>query len=222
MTYEVLLVTAEKKSLEVVFDPSGRVLKEEAKDEGEESGEEKVAIDQLPKPVLDAVKKKFPGADLVDAEKETEDGESIYEVALKFKGSTYDVSAKADGTIIEIEKLIATKDLPAAVSKALDQKYPKATFKKTEEIDKDDKVTYEVLLVTADKKTIEVILDAGGKVLKEESKDEGEEYNESSEVSRCSTDSQSARRRVVAVFSRSERMTLGLILAERVNFQSQI
>src|SRR5262245_7668500 len=79
------------------------------------AAEEKIPVDKLPKAVADAVKAKFPGAELKGAEKEEEDGKTIYEVALVHKGVTYDVSATADGKIVEVEKLITAKDLPAAV-----------------------------------------------------------------------------------------------------------
>ena len=57
------------------------------------------------------------------------------------------------------------------VTEALEAKYPKATIKKAEEITKDDKVTFEVLIETADKKKLEVVLDAKGKIVEEEKKD---------------------------------------------------
>jgi uncharacterized membrane protein YkoI len=137
--------------------------------------EEKVPVDQLPKAVVDAVKAKFPGAELQGAEKEDADGKTIYEVSLKHKGSKYDISLTPEGKIVEIEKTIAARDLPAAVTKGLDQKYPKATIELAEEITVDDKLKYEVLIVTADKKKLEVVLDSTGKILKEESKDKDEE-----------------------------------------------
>jgi uncharacterized membrane protein YkoI len=175
--YEVVIVTAEKKKLEVVLEPSGKIEKEEGKDKKDEpaEGEEKIPLDKLPKVVLDAVKAKFPGAELQSAAKEDEDGTLVYEVVLKHKGDTIEVILSMEGKITAIEKVIAAKDLPAAVSKALTDKYPKATIKKTEELIKDDKKSYEVLIETADKKTIEVVFDPSGKVLEEEAKEESEE-----------------------------------------------
>src|SRR5947209_18302470 len=45
--------------------------------------EEKIDLDKLPKAVVDAVKAKFPQARLLSAEKEKEDGQTTYEVAVK-------------------------------------------------------------------------------------------------------------------------------------------
>ena len=57
--------------------------------------EEKVPLDKLPAKVLDAVKTKFPKADLVSASKEKENNETIYEVSIKDDGHKIDVSLKA-------------------------------------------------------------------------------------------------------------------------------
>ena len=175
--YEVIIETADKKKLEVVLDPTGKILKEEdkSKDEDAAEGEEEIPLDKLPKVVVDAVKARFPGAELQSAAKEDEDGTQVYEVVIKHQGHTIEVILSLTGKIIASEKAIAAKDLPAKVSKALTEKYPKATIKKTEELTKDDKTSYEVILETADKKTLEVVFDSEGKVLEEEAKAEKEE-----------------------------------------------
>jgi uncharacterized membrane protein YkoI len=139
----------------------------------EDEKEEKVPLDKLPKAVVEAVKAKFKGATLVSAEKEKEDGKTVYEVNLKHKGHTIEVTVTPEGKIVSVEKTIAAKDLPEAVAAALKKNYPKATIKKVEELSKDDKVTgYEVLLVTAGKKTVEVVIDPSGKITKTEKKEE--------------------------------------------------
>jgi Putative beta-lactamase-inhibitor-like, PepSY-like len=141
----------------------------------DEGKEEKVALDKLPKAVTDAVKAKFEGCKLVSAEKEKEDGKDVFEVTIKHKGHTIEVTLTPEGTLVSIEKEIEAKDLPKAVSEAIDAKYPKATIKKAEEVTKGDKVSYEALIVTADKKTLEVVFDPKGKFLEEEKKDEKKE-----------------------------------------------
>ena len=137
--------------------------------------DEKVPLDKLPKAVSDAVKKKYPKAKMVSAEKEKKDKKTVYEVKIKDGEQTIEVSLTPEGEIVEIEKVIAAKDLPTAVTTALGEKYPKAKIVKVEEITKGEKVTYEVLLVTADKKKLEVTFDGTGKVLEVEKKDEKKE-----------------------------------------------
>ena len=140
----------------------------------EDDKEEKVPLDKLPKAVVDAVKAKFEGAELVSAEKEKEDGKEVYEVAIKHKGHNIEVTLTPDGKIVSMEKEIEAKDLPKVVSEALDAKYPKATIKKLEEVTEGDKLTYEALIVTADNKTVEVVFDPQGKVVKEGKKEKEE------------------------------------------------
>jgi hypothetical protein len=142
--------------------------------------EEKVPLDKLPKAVVEAVKKRFPEAELVSAEKETEDGKTVYEVAIKHKGQSIEVTLTPEGAITEIEKQIEAKDLPKTVSAALEKKYPKATYKMIEEVikvkDGKEKLEYyEVLLVTAEKKKFEVSVNPEGKIVKEEDKSKEKE-----------------------------------------------
>jgi hypothetical protein len=137
--------------------------------------EEKVPLDKLPKAVTEAVKKRFPDAELKSAEKEKEDGKTVYEVAIENKGQKIEVTLTPEGAIIEIEKQISAKDLPKSAAEALEKKYPKATYKVIEEVIKvkDGKETleyFEILLVTADKKKVEVSVTAEGKLTKEEDK----------------------------------------------------
>ena len=140
---------------------------------------EKIAVDKLPPAVVKAIKHKFPDGKIEEAETEVEDGKTTYEVEVETKGGEYTLSLKADGTIEEIEKELAEKDLPAAVAATLKAEYPHAKLKEIEEATKGDKVTYEVHVVQEGKKTLEVVLDAQGKILEkkaaEEKKDEKDE-----------------------------------------------
>jgi hypothetical protein len=142
------------------------------------AGEEKVSLDKLPRAVSDAVKKRFPSAELTKASKETEGGKTEYEVVIKDGGTKIDVIVDPSGVITAIEKTIAVGDLPKAVRAALDAKYAGATYHVAEEITKvkDGKEIfdcYEVVLTKSDKKKVEVQVGTDGRIKKEES--EGEE-----------------------------------------------
>jgi hypothetical protein len=138
------------------------------------SDEEKVPMDKVPKAVLDAFKAKFPGAKLTGATTEKDDaGKQIYELAFTFKDYKYEAELYPDGAWIAIDKQIEFKELPKAVAKTLEDKFPKATYKIIEEVTKKDKIEYyEMELVTAEKKSLEVLVDPSGKILKEEEKKE--------------------------------------------------
>jgi hypothetical protein len=147
---------------------------EDKKDEKKaEEKEEKVDLAKVPKPVLEAVKKKFPDAKMVGASTEKEGDKLVYEIEIKVNDKTIDVTVTPEGKIVTIEKEIDAKNVPRAVAEALEKKYPKATIKLVEEVSKDDKIVkYEFQIVTADKKALEVSFDPSGKFLEEEVKKE--------------------------------------------------
>jgi uncharacterized membrane protein YkoI len=133
----------------------------------------KVPLDKVPRKVLDAIKARFPGAKLLSASTENEDGKTVYEISLTYKDHHHDVTLQPDGTLLGIEREILAKELPKVVAEALAAKYPKATYKTVEELLKGDGqlYAYEILLVTPEKEKVEVVLDLNGKITKEEKKD---------------------------------------------------
>jgi hypothetical protein len=133
--------------------------------------EEKIPVDKLPAGVRKAVKSKFPKAEIENASKEVDDGETIYEVELEIKDRSVDVTLKADGTILEIEREIPFDEVPKAVKKALAARYPKAKIEKVEEVTKGEngQVRYEVAITT------EVVLTAKGKIVKAKGEEEEDE-----------------------------------------------
>jgi uncharacterized membrane protein YkoI len=145
---------------------------EKKEDKKEAPKEEKIPLDKVPKAVLDAFKAKFPEGKLTGASIETEDGKKIYELTFTNKDHKYEMELEPNGTIIAIDKIIDAKELPAAVLRTLEEKYPKAKYNMIEEVTKKDKIEYyEVDLTTADKTHIEVLVDPSGKITKEEKKE---------------------------------------------------
>jgi hypothetical protein len=130
--------------------------------------EKKVALSELPKAVLDAVKRKFPHAELKEATKEVEKNQTTYEVSLVDEGKHIDASLNEKGKIEEIETEIEVSKLPSAVADAVAAKYPKSTIKKAEEIvefeDGKEEKSYEVVVATTEGKSVEIKLDAKGKI----------------------------------------------------------
>ena len=137
----------------------------------------KLAPSDVPPKVMDAVKARLPGVQVTSAEKETENGNVVYDLELKHEGRKYEMDVKDDGTIMEIEKEVRAKDVPAAVSKAVAEKYPQAKVKEVMEVNlvKGKQETpdhYEVTLTTADGKESEVVVSLDGKSVKEEAAEE--------------------------------------------------
>jgi phosphoketolase len=134
--------------------------------------EEKVSLTQVPEAVLNAAKTKFPKAELLSAEKEVDDGKTIYEIAINDNGQKADVVVTADGKIVAVEKVIAITRVPSAVLETLKTKHPQASLKKAKQIFKDDKLSaYELLVADGpDSKSIELTFQPDGKLIEEEQK----------------------------------------------------
>ena len=130
--------------------------------------EEKVALKDVPKGVLETVKTKFPKGVLGEAAREEEDGKTTYEISLKNEGNQIDVVLRPDGTLVAIETVVDPKALPKAVTAAIEAKYPRSTIKKAEEITefegKHEETNFEVEVTTAEGKSLELTLSKAGKV----------------------------------------------------------
>lgn len=139
---------------------------------------EKITADKLPQKVKDSIKDRFPGSEVTSAEKENEKGQVMYDIELKHEGRKYEMDIKEDGTIVEIEKEIASKDVPEAITKAVKKKYPTATIKEVMEVNKvtgkEEKPTHYEVTIEMDGKKKEVVVSLDGK----EVKGEGEEKKE--------------------------------------------
>lgn len=129
------------------------------------AGEQKVPLDQVPKAVIDAFKTKFPKAAIKNAVKEDADGKIVYEIESARDGLAIDAVLKPNGEFVEIEQEIKTARLPAVVTAAVQTKHPKAKLKKAEEVTKDGKMIYEVLIEKPDGKEAEVAIDKDGKIV---------------------------------------------------------
>lgn len=135
---------------------------------------------ELPKKVADALKARFPKYTITKLTKEKEKGAVVYDIEFTVGGKKHEADIKEDGTIVNWEVEIALKDLPEAVKKAIDKKYPKATLKEAMKVTavkgkKEELEGYEVTLVTAGKKKVEVNVSPEGKITEEESGEKKEE-----------------------------------------------
>jgi uncharacterized membrane protein YkoI len=136
---------------------------------------------------MDSAKAKFPGAEHRGASTETEEGKTVYEIAMTHEGHKMDVTFEADGTLVLVETEVPEADLPEVVLKVAKDKYPGAKIDLAESVKKGPKVKkevdyYEFHLTTADNKSAELEVDSKGKILKTEEKkakekDEDKEKN---------------------------------------------
>jgi uncharacterized membrane protein YkoI len=147
---------------------------------GARAQEVEIPLDQVPKAVADVAKAKFPGAKWREAAKETEDGKTVYELAITHDSHKMDVTFQPDGTLVLVETEVPEAELPAVATKAVKDKYPGAKIDLAESVKKGPDLKqevdyYEFHLTTADKKSVELEVDGKGKILKTEegAKDEG-------------------------------------------------
>jgi uncharacterized membrane protein YkoI len=132
----------------------------------------KLAPGDVPKKIMDTVKARLPGAEVTSAEKETENGAIVFDLEMKDGGRKYEMDIKEDGTLVEIEKQVLDKDVPAAVTQALNAKYPGSAVKEVMEVNsvkgtRETPEHYEVVIATGGKEK-EVVVSLDGKSVKEE------------------------------------------------------
>jgi Putative beta-lactamase-inhibitor-like, PepSY-like len=132
----------------------------------------KLDLEKIPKVVMQALKAKFPKAEIHKWTKEKEGDDIVYDIEFTQQRQKFEADIKEDGAIHNWEKEIAARDLPAAVKKAAAEKYPKAAIKEIMQITevKDKKETlegYEIVLETAEKKTAEITVAPNGKVMED-------------------------------------------------------
>jgi hypothetical protein len=132
-----------------------------------------VDLDKVPAKIMAAIKGRFPNPQIKSVEKEDEDGKVMYDVELTQKGRKFEMDIKEDGTIVEVEKEVATKDFPAACAKALAAKFPNSKIKEIMEVNKvegkkETPENFEVTLEEPSKKAFEAIVSLDGSSVKEQ------------------------------------------------------
>lgn len=143
------------------------------------AAESKIDLAQLPAGSEAAVKAMFPRAKVKGAAREEEDKKTVYEITLDENGLTIDVTVNSEGKIQVVEREIRAQDLPGPVKTAVEAKYPGATHKIIERVERvsDGRATldfFELLLVTAAKETLEVQVLPDGKIKQVETKKPGD------------------------------------------------
>lgn len=127
---------------------------------------ETIKVEDAPMVVIDAVKAKFPEAQIHKAKKKVENGKTFFGIGLKNKGTEQDLVLTPKGKIVELKSVVPAAELPAKVAQSVYSAYPNSTTTKAQKVTayKEEK-SFKVQIVTADKQTKTIVLDAEGKVL---------------------------------------------------------
>jgi len=136
-----------------------------------DDGAMEIPLVQVPKAVMEAVKKKYPEAKPESASKGIDGSQPFYDVHIKVKGRNVWVTCDTQGTILVIDREISFQELPKAVAGAVSKKYPKASIRGVNEIVDGPETSYDLALTFQSKKLI-AIFEANGKLV-EESADDG-------------------------------------------------
>jgi hypothetical protein len=145
-----------------------------------EKAKDKADKEMIPKVVMDALKTKFPKPEITKWTKEKEGDKVVYDIEFTQDGRKAEADIAEDGTIMNYEKEFDAKNLPKAVTEAVEKKYPKSKLKEIMAITeiKDKKEVsggFEIVLETADKKEVEVTVAEDGKILEDSGEAKKEE-----------------------------------------------
>jgi hypothetical protein len=151
-----------------------------ARSEEKDKDKDKLDLDKIPKKVMDALKAKFPKAKIHKWEKGKEGDKVVYDIEFTQDGLNFEADIFEDGKIHNWEKEIKAKDLPKAVTEAVEKKYPKGKITLVMEITavkdgKDEREGYEIILDLGDKKEVEVTVSPEGKILEDSGEKKKEE-----------------------------------------------
>ena len=138
---------------------------------GDDKNYTEIPLAQIPKPVVQAVQKKFPDAQPQSASRGIEENKAYFDVYIKVKGQNIWVTCNSQGTILTIDREITAKDLPKPVAMAFQKKYPKAAIRMVNEVTEDTYSTYDIA-ITFNSKPLIAIFAADGKFLEEMDDDE--------------------------------------------------
>jgi uncharacterized membrane protein YkoI len=142
--------------------------------------DKKIKVNNLPKVVITAFQRTSPKATIIGAGTEVENGKTMYEVESIEGKVGRDLLYTDKGEVVEIEESITTEALPDNVKAALEKQFAKYKMMKGEKVTQGTKVEYE-LEVKSGKKTIAVVLDNNGKIIKSEAVKEKKEKEEKDE-----------------------------------------
>ena len=127
--------------------------------------EREISKKSVPKAVISAFEKSYPRARVKGYSTEVEEGKTLFEVE-SYRGSmSLDVSYLSDGTVVEIEEGITSKDLPQTVKETIKSNYPRGRVLKVERKTSGNAVTYEMKIVSG-KTRVEMEVDSTGKIVR--------------------------------------------------------
>ncbi len=139
-----------------------------------EPDDDRIALSQVPAPVLKIVQKALPALRLSHAYKELDEGKTIYEVCGKDEQNRdVEVEITGRGVILGVETTIAAKEVPKVVIEALRAKARSIHFDSAEVVTRNGQViAYEFEGENAQGDEVEVTVSPDGRTVEIEEVDE--------------------------------------------------
>ena len=123
--------------------------------------EQAISCDKVPAAVRTAFQTAYPKATIRDCAKEVEKDKVVYEISSIEGKTSRDILYYENGTLIVVEEVIPTGDLPEAVRQAISKRSP-GPIALAEKLTRDSTITYEVRL-DRQGKVLELVFDPDGK-----------------------------------------------------------
>ena len=134
----------------------------------------KITKKELPPAVLKAFSAAYPKATIKGLSSEKEDGKTYFEIESLDGKTKRDLLYEPDGSLVEIEEVVAAHELPEPVKATIKKEFPAGKIALAERTTKGKVVTYE-LRVTSGKRKVTLSLDPDGKVVSDAKKEEKED-----------------------------------------------
>ncbi len=115
------------------------------------ASEKRIRLQDLPEAVRKAAVSQTIGAVVHGYSRETENGQTMYEVETTTRGKSRDLLFDASGNVVEVERQVDLATLPAAVQDGLKKAAAGAKITKVESVTKGGQVSYEAATVKAGK-----------------------------------------------------------------------
>jgi hypothetical protein len=147
---------AAEVSLATLADAGGSIRLVELERGGESRDTSRdIALAELPSAVASALAERLPGAKLESAETDFEHGVQVYDVVAKTQGGRFEVSLSGDGRVLEVEKSLATSDVPRKLEDWIARTFPGASVVEAVELEHG---AYELVIETPAHETLEATL----------------------------------------------------------------
>lgn len=131
----------------------------------QEPKERKVQFKDLPAAVQTTAREQSKGATVLGYSQEVENGQTLYEVSLRVKGHSKDVTMDANGNVVEVEEQVTLTSLPEPAKAEILKQAGKGQVALVESITKNNTlVGYEAHVKKAGK-FLEIKVDPQGKPL---------------------------------------------------------